>query len=137
MPSIKGTLFDQLLIRTRQCILFVESTNSALAKGGSSPMAVIKDPEGNETATLHAMVDFKDQRVLEVGCGEGRLTWRYAGKTAHVTGIDPDRKSVETARADVPENLKERVHFFASTIEEFATSFSGRKFDIAIYSWSL
>ncbi len=100
-------------------------------------MAIIKDPEGNETSTLHAMVDFKDLRVLEIGCGEGRLTWRYADNAAHVTAIDPDGKAVETARANVPEKLKGRVCFLESTIEDFANSFSDRRFDIVIFAWSL
>lgn len=100
-------------------------------------MAVIKDPEENETSTLHAMVEFTNCRVLEVGCGDGRLTWRYAGNAAHVTAIDPDGEAVETARANVPEKLKGRVSFLESTLEDFAQSFSEQRFDIAIFSWSL
>lgn len=100
-------------------------------------MAVIKDPEGNETSTLHAMVDFKDRSVLEVGCGEGRLTWRYAGEAGRVTAIDPDEEAIQTARANLPESLKGRIHFLESTIEDFAKSFSYQRFDIAIFGWSL
>jgi len=100
-------------------------------------MAIIKDPEGNETSILDRMVDFKDLRVLEIGCGEGRLTWRYADKAAQVTAIDPDGKAIETARGNVPERLKGRVRFLKSTIDDFASSYSDRKFDIAIFGWSL
>ena len=100
-------------------------------------MAIIKDPEGNETSTLHALVDFKDLSVLEIGCGEGRLTWRYADNAAQVTAIDPDGKDIEAARANLPERLKGRVRFVESTIEDFAESFSDRRFDLAIFSWSL
>jgi ubiquinone/menaquinone biosynthesis C-methylase UbiE len=100
-------------------------------------MAVIKDPEGNETASLHAMVAFKDLSVLEVGCGEGRLTWRYAEKAAHITAIDPDGEAVEKARANLPEKLRGRVSFLESTIEDFTKSFSDRRFDLAIFAWSL
>jgi ubiquinone/menaquinone biosynthesis C-methylase UbiE len=100
-------------------------------------MAVVKDPEGNETSHLHAMVAFKDLSVLEVGCGEGRLTWRYAEKAAHVTAIDPDGEAVEKARANLPEKLKGRVRFLESTINDFAESFSDQRFDLAIFAWSL
>jgi 2-polyprenyl-3-methyl-5-hydroxy-6-metoxy-1,4-benzoquinol methylase len=100
-------------------------------------MAVVYDPEGNETATLQAMVDFKGLSVLEVGCGDGRLTWRYADQADHVTGIDPDGESIESARAHLPEKLKGRVRFAESTIEDFARSSRNRRFDLAIFSWSL
>jgi 2-polyprenyl-3-methyl-5-hydroxy-6-metoxy-1,4-benzoquinol methylase len=100
-------------------------------------MTVIKDPEGNETTALHAMVDFKDRRVLEIGCGPGRLTWRYADHAAHVMAIDPDGTDIETARANKPDRLKGRLDFLQSTLADFAGSFKGRKFDVAIFSWSL
>jgi len=109
----------------------------ARQKEADNSMAIIKDPEGNEIATLHAMVDFKNRRVLEVGCGEGRLTWRYADKAEHVTAIDPDGKAIATARANMPKQSEEQVSFLESTIEDFANSFSDQRFDIAIFSWSL
>jgi 2-polyprenyl-3-methyl-5-hydroxy-6-metoxy-1,4-benzoquinol methylase len=100
-------------------------------------MAIIKDPENNETSILHAMVDLSDLSVLEVGCGDGRLTWRYADEVAQVMAIDPDRKAIEAARANMPERLEGRVSFLDSTIEDFIEPFSDRKFDVAIFSWSL
>ena len=100
-------------------------------------MAVIKDPEGNETSALQAMVDFKNLNVLEIGCGEGRLTWRYADEAAQVTAIDPDGKDIEAARVNLPERLEGRVDFLESTIEDFAESIRDRRFDIAIFGWSL
>ncbi len=100
-------------------------------------MAIVEDPEGNEKSILHAMVDFENRRVLEVGCGDGRLTWRYADNVAQVTAIDPNGQDIETARANTPDRLKERVSFLQATIEDFARSFSERRFDIAIFAWSL
>jgi 2-polyprenyl-3-methyl-5-hydroxy-6-metoxy-1,4-benzoquinol methylase len=100
-------------------------------------MAIVKDPEGNETSTLHAMVDFKGLHVLEIGCGEGRLTWRYANEAVAVTAIDPDGEAVEKARANTPEKLKGRVNFIESTIEDYVESGSERRFDLAIFAWSL
>jgi 2-polyprenyl-3-methyl-5-hydroxy-6-metoxy-1,4-benzoquinol methylase len=100
-------------------------------------MAIVKDPEENETSTLFEMVDFKDLGILEVGCGEGRLTWRYAEKAAHVTAIDPNTKYIETAQANIPNQLKGRIRFVASTIEDFAASAAERRFDISIFAWSL
>jgi len=100
-------------------------------------MAIIKDPQGNELTTLGALVDFENRRVLEVGCGDGRLTWRYAGEAAQVTAIDPDSEAIERARVECRGELEERVVFLATTIEDFGISYKGDRFDIAIYAWSL
>ncbi len=100
-------------------------------------MAIVMDPEGIEISTLHEMVDFTDMGVLEIGCGDGRLTWLYADKTAHVTAIDPIKEDIEKARANIPSTLEGRINFVESTIEEFASSIDDQRFDIAIFSWSL
>jgi 16S rRNA A1518/A1519 N6-dimethyltransferase RsmA/KsgA/DIM1 with predicted DNA glycosylase/AP lyase activity len=57
------------------------------------------DPEGNETATLFDLVDLDGAEVLEIGCGDGRLTWRYADRAAHVTAIEPFEDSIARARS--------------------------------------
>jgi 2-polyprenyl-3-methyl-5-hydroxy-6-metoxy-1,4-benzoquinol methylase len=100
-------------------------------------MAIVKDPEGNEITALHEMVDFTDLGVLEVGCGDGRLTWLYAEKTAHVTEIDPIPEDIEKARVNVPSPLKGRIDFVESTIEDFTLTTDYRRFDVAIFAWSL
>jgi 2-polyprenyl-3-methyl-5-hydroxy-6-metoxy-1,4-benzoquinol methylase len=100
-------------------------------------MPIIRDPEGNQTAALHQLVDFAGKRVLEVGCGDGRLTWRYAEKTAQVTGIDPYAEGIRVAKLNTPEHLKERVAFLASTIEDFLFPQDKPRFDTAVLSWSL
>jgi 2-polyprenyl-3-methyl-5-hydroxy-6-metoxy-1,4-benzoquinol methylase len=73
--------------------------------------------------------------VLEVGSGDGRLTWRYAGLAAEVLGIDPDREAVAVARASTPPELRERDRFeVASPVERDEPR---GHFDLAFFSWSL
>ena len=36
-------------------------------------------------------------KVLDVGCGTGRLTLKLASKVDHITGIDPSPKRIEVA----------------------------------------
>lgn len=93
------------------------------------------DPEDRETLALFDFVDtFAGKRVLEIGCGNGRLTWRYAAQAAHVTGIDPNPDKIERAIQTIPGHLRGKVDFFASSIDTF---FTQEKFDLAIFSWSL
>ena len=51
-------------------------------------MAKRTDPENQETRALLEMVYFSGQHVLEIGCGDGSKTFRYADKAARVTAID-------------------------------------------------
>ncbi len=37
-------------------------------------------------------------KVLDVGCGTGRLTLKLVGNVAHITGIDPSPQRIEVAR---------------------------------------
>jgi 2-polyprenyl-3-methyl-5-hydroxy-6-metoxy-1,4-benzoquinol methylase len=95
------------------------------------------DPENNEPRALIALADFNGRRVLEIGCGDGRLTWRYADRAAHVTAIDPFEGSIARAKANTPDNLKDRVYFRHIGFDEFAAASEAPMFDIAILSWSL
>jgi magnesium-protoporphyrin O-methyltransferase len=83
------------------------------------------------------MVDFSNKHVLEIGCGDGRLTWRYADKAAHVTAIEPSAEQVALARENLPNNLRGRVDFHAATLEDFAANSAPSVFDLVILSYSL
>ena len=98
-------------------------------------MPIRLDPEANEPA---ALVDFSGsltgKRVLEIGCGDGRLTWLYAESAARVVAIDPDADDIALAIRACPQHLRERVEFRAAAIQAFEPS---EKFDLALLSWSL
>lgn len=100
-------------------------------------MSIKIDPENNEARALFDLADFAGQRVLEIGCGDGRLTWRYAGRAAHVTAIDAFSPGIERARANLPDELRERVEFHNISFEAFAAASAPSVFDSVILSWSL
>lgn len=100
-------------------------------------MTIRSDPENNEIHALFDLADFYGKHVLEIGCGDGRLTWRYAQAAAHVTGIDPFEQSIERARASLADALRDRVEFHHITLEDFAATRESEVFDLAIFSWSL
>jgi len=95
----------------------------------------IKDPDGAETRALDRLIDFTGLRVLEVGSGDGRLTWRYAHAADSVLGIEPDAKSVAAARAAIPPQLAARVAFRVLDAEQLDEP--AHSFDVAFLSWSL
>ncbi len=101
-------------------------------------MPILQDPEENEIrALLKHSGSLEGKSVLEIGCGDGRLTWRYAGGAAHVTGIDPDAERYQRALADFPPQLKNKVELDNIGLDDFASQSHTDQFDIAILAWSL
>ena len=99
-------------------------------------MNLQRDPEGFERKTLHKFVDVKDKLVLEVGCGEGRLTWQYAAASKLTVGFDIDHDALRVAQADSQDKSCGTCTCFA---EAGASNipFANETFDIAIMAWSL
>jgi 2-polyprenyl-3-methyl-5-hydroxy-6-metoxy-1,4-benzoquinol methylase len=100
-------------------------------------MTVRTDPEGTEKVSLFDLADFTDAEVLEIGCGDGRLTWRYADKAARVTAIDAFEEAIARAERSLPDGLRETVRFQHIAFEEFAARSGADAFDYTILSWSL
>jgi len=98
-------------------------------------MTFQKDPELNETKQLQHFTDFTGKRVLEIGCGEGRLTWRYAAKPAITIAIDPDRRdALRVATIDRPSDMEEKVYFSNALAEHLP--FPNESFDLVLLAWS-
>jgi ubiquinone/menaquinone biosynthesis C-methylase UbiE len=53
---------------------------------------------------MAALVPLPGAKVIDVGCGNGRITRLIAAASAQVIGIDPGQKQLERARADAPVN---------------------------------
>lgn len=98
-------------------------------------MARTLDPEGAHLASLRRLADFSGRRVLELGCGEGRLTRGIAADAASVLAFDPDEAAVNEARASFPPDLLGRVEFRVATAESL--EIERASFDLVVFSWSL
>lgn len=93
------------------------------------------DPQRREVQALLAAIAFNEARVLEVGCGDGRLTFRYAGMSRLSVGLDPEIHDLTTAANRRPAQLSNGIGFIAASASTLPVrSFS---FDIAVLAWSL
>ena len=100
-------------------------------------MPYLRDPDGRQSAEIIDITDFRDKAVLEIGCGDGNLTWSYASRAASVTAIDPSSEDIESARRATPSELIGRVEFVVSDIGDFSPRDGKTSFDIALFTWSL
>jgi len=98
-------------------------------------MTTTLDPEGAHLASLRRLADFRGCRVLELGCGEGRLTRGIAAEAEYVLAFDPDEASVHTARASFPPELADRVEFRVASAASI--EIPPHSFDLVVFSWSL
>ncbi len=94
-----------------------------------------RDPDGVELAAIAQVVDLDRKRVLDVGCGSGRLTSFAAARARSVYAFDPNGDSVARARASLPARLRHSVSFGVHPVE--ALNLPRRRFDIALCGWSL
>ena len=98
-------------------------------------MTRILDPEGAHLAALRRLADFGGQRVLEMGCGDGRLTAGLAEDAAYVLAFDPDADRVAEARRTLRADLADRVSFRVASGTEIEVE--PHSFDVVVFSWSL
>lgn len=93
------------------------------------------DPEGVAMKEAEKLVSFRGKDVLEVGCGNGRLTFQYASVAKKVVAIDPSVKAISEARRNTPKELASKINFRVGRGEGLA--FRDEAFDLAFFSWSL
>ncbi len=98
-------------------------------------MTPVLDPEGAHLAALRRLADFRGRRVLEMGCGDGRLTLGIARDAAHVLAFDPDADAIDRAGRALPDELAERVTYRVASAKEI--ELEPQSFDLVVFSWSL
>ena len=102
--------------------------------GTVEPRRVL-DPEQAHLRSLGRLADFHGQEVLELGCGDGRLTVGIARDAARVLAFDSDRDAVGRAHRSLPPELAERVEYRIASGRDIEVP--PKSFDMTVFSWSL
>jgi predicted RNA methylase len=95
----------------------------------------VLDPEEAHLGALRRLADFRGREVLELGCGDGRLTLGIARDAARVLAFDSDGDAVRRARRSLPPELSGRVEYRIASGREIEVA--PKSFDITVFSWSL
>jgi ubiquinone/menaquinone biosynthesis C-methylase UbiE len=99
-------------------------------------MATEVDPAGVMPGEILNAADFREARVLEIGAGDGRLTFQYAVEPLSVVGIDTKEPDVRAAASQRPGvELRGDVQFLCASAT--ALPFSAEQFGIVLLASSL
>lgn len=99
-------------------------------------MTLIIDPAKVELRFLRDATSWRAKRVLEIGCGDGRLTRRLASLApSRIDALDPDPAKVRLARDGLPSTRKRLIRYGVGQAQHL--KFPSGTFDIVIFSWAL
>ncbi len=98
-------------------------------------MAITIDPQERELRAMERVARWRGRRVLEIGCGDGRLTLRLVRLGARIRALDPDRKRVRAARAALPRRYARRIEYRVGKAERLP--YRAREFDCVVFAWAL
>jgi ubiquinone/menaquinone biosynthesis C-methylase UbiE len=98
-------------------------------------MATEVDPKGAMPRAVLKAAGFRDASVLEVGAGDGRLTYQYASKARSVVGIDTKEPDIRVASQWPGVELSGSVQFLCASAT--ALPFSAEQFRIVLLASSL
>jgi len=93
------------------------------------------DPEKNEMRALKGVTNWHRKRVLEIGCGQGRLTQRLAQLGSTVYASDPSAQLIRMARRNLPPRFAKRIHYQVGAAER--VDHPGESFDVVVFAWAL
>lgn len=93
-----------------------------------------RDPEDHELTYLLRYGPVQGRRVIDIGCGDGELTHRFAPTARSVTALDPSKLDLREALGQRPAEQSPQVHFAAARGQ--ALPFPTGHFDLAFFTSS-
>jgi ubiquinone/menaquinone biosynthesis C-methylase UbiE len=83
---------------------------------------------------IERFVSLSGREIIEIGCGDGRLTFQYAPRARRVVALDANAAEIERARAEADRVGARNIRFLARPAEG---RLPDAPFDVALFTWSL
>jgi ubiquinone/menaquinone biosynthesis C-methylase UbiE len=98
-------------------------------------VSAVRPSDDLELRRLRADRLFRGKDVLDIGTGDGRLTWLIAPLARSVVAVDPDENAIRAAKREARVRGVTNARFEVGPAQDLGV---GReRFDTALFSWSL
>jgi ubiquinone/menaquinone biosynthesis C-methylase UbiE len=77
----------------------------------------------------------RGKRVLDLGCGDGRVALAISSLVSSVDGVDPDPEAIAAARRTARKDQVRNARFAVGAAQKLR--YPDRSFDVVILSWTL
>ena len=111
------------------------TSTSAVGRFVPAISSLLRPPAAEELREYGGLGLVQRKRVIDVGCGDGRMALGCAPYASEVIGVDPDPSAIRGARAKARELGITNTHFKVGVAQDLP--FPDEHFDIVILSWTL
>lgn len=92
-------------------------------------------PPGLELGLIERFVPLARRDILEIGCGDGRLTFQYSGRARAVVALDANGAEIARARERARRTGVRNVRFLTRAAQR--GRLPGGPYDAVLFTWSL
>jgi ubiquinone/menaquinone biosynthesis C-methylase UbiE len=111
------------------------TSTSAVGRILPAVSSLLRPPPVEELREYGGVDLVRRKRVIDIGCGDGRMALGCAPYASEVVGVDPDPEAIRLARGKARELGAANVRFEVGVAQELP--FADEHFDVAILSWTL
>jgi ubiquinone/menaquinone biosynthesis C-methylase UbiE len=97
--------------------------------------SLLRPPPEDELREYGGLGLVRRKRVIDVGCGDGRMALGCAPHASEVVGVDPDPEAIRLARKKARQLGVTNARFKVGVAQELP--FPDEHFDVVILSWTL
>ena len=111
------------------------TSTSAIGRLLPAISSLLRPPAEDELREYGGIGLVRRKRVIDVGCGDGRMALGCAPYASEVVGVDPDPSAIRLARAKARQLGAANAKFKVGVAQELP--FADGYFDVVILSWTL